>query len=214
MTWEHCGAVAIVGVGYSEIERHNDTPLGLLAMGAARAAVDDCGLALSDIDGLATYPSAPFTGAKNQDGQDIVTPELFLGSPELGKIRWYSEAARGMIASSFRDAAHALIAGACDYALVWRAMLNPRGAYGRLIADEVGGSAQFSAPYGCNSPIQWHALAYRHYLQTYGGHREDLAALAVTPQREPQSSRGICRSRDGSGGLRRRPDGLRSALLV
>ncbi len=135
---------------------------------------------MSSIDGLATYPVAPFAGAKNRDGEDIVTVEFFMNPMKTGTITWYSQASIGMIPASLRDAANALIAGSCKYALVWRAMYVPAGTYGQVDPHEASGDDQFTAPYGCVSPIQWHALAYRRYLEQYGGRREALATLAVT----------------------------------
>jgi len=183
MSWEHKGEVAIVGVGFSDIERRTATPIGRFAMNAAKAAVQDCGLQLRDIDGLATYPTAPFAGARNRGGEDVVNVEFFLSQQGMGDVRWYSQAGDGLIAASFRDAANALIAGACRYALVWRAMYVPPGTYGLVDGSGATGDAQFTAPYGCVSPIQWHALAYRRYLERYGADREALSTLAVNSRK-------------------------------
>ena len=183
MTWTHRGKVAIAGVGFSAIDRRTRTPLGAYALSAAKAAVEDCGLSLKDVDGLATYPPAPFVGAVNRDGEDIITVEFFLNRPEFGEIKWYSQAGEGLVVTAVRDAVNALIAGACTYALVWRAMYVPPGTYGRGELDAVVGDDQFTAPYGCISPLQWHALVYRHYLDTYGAKREAMAALVLNSRR-------------------------------
>jgi acetyl-CoA acetyltransferase len=113
----------------------------------------------------------------------VVTTEFFLSRPELTGVRWYSQAAEGMIAASISDAVHALAAGAATHVLVWRAMYVPQGGYGRVAVDQAPGDAQFSAPYGVAGPIQWHALAYRRYLERYGASRESMAALAVNSRR-------------------------------
>ena len=179
MTWEHKNKVAIAGIGFSAIERQSSTPLGEHAMVAARAAIDDAGLQLTDIDGLATYPTAPFAGAKNQDGEDVITPEFFLTGAQFGDIAWYSQAGAGLVASAMRDATNALIADACNYALVWRAMYVPLGAYVRVPTSHFGGDAQFTAPYGISSPIQWHALAYRRYMELYDTDRDSMGQFVV-----------------------------------
>jgi acetyl-CoA acetyltransferase len=183
MSWQHRGKVAIAGVGFSPIERRSETPLGVHALTAAREAVEDCGLSIGDIDGLATYPPAPFLGAVNRDGEDIITVEFFLSQHGFGNVRWYSQAGEGLVLTALRDAVNALVAGACTYAMVWRAMYVPPGSYGRSTLHEAAGDDQFTAPYGCVSPIQWHALAYRHYLETYGASREAMAALALNSRR-------------------------------
>jgi acetyl-CoA acetyltransferase len=183
MTWQNRGKVAIVSAGFSPIERRTRTPLGVHALTAARAAVEDCGLSLGDIDGLATYPPAPFLGAVNRDGEDIITVEFFLSQVGFGNVRWYSQAGEGLVLTALRDAVNALIAGACTYAMVWRAMYVPPGTYGRSSSRDAVGDDQFTAPHGCVSPIQWHAIAYRHYLETYGASREAMVALALNSRR-------------------------------
>lgn len=179
MSWANAGKIAIAGIGFSPIERRTNIPLGRYAMTAAQQAVADCGLALSDIDGLATYPHAPFLGAVNRDGEDIITVKFFLAAPGIGTIGWYSQAGEGLVVTAIRDAVNALVAGACRYVLVWRAMYVPPGAYGHAVLREAIGDAQFTAPYGCISPIQWHALAYRRYLERYGATRASMAALVL-----------------------------------
>ena len=71
--WHGKGKTAIVGIGYSELMRQSKRPLGLLALDACREAIADAGLSPQQIDGLATYPEAPFLGAGTRDGVDIVT---------------------------------------------------------------------------------------------------------------------------------------------
>jgi acetyl-CoA acetyltransferase len=183
MSWTLRGKIAIAGIGFSPIERRTTHPLGAYALTAAQEAVADCGLSLGDIDGLATYPQAPFLGAVNRDGDDIITVEFFLSEPRLGQITWYSQAGEGLVVTAMRDAVNALLAGACTHVLVWRAMYVPPGTYGRATLNEAVGDAQFSAPYGCISPIQWHALVYQHYLQTYGAKREAMATLVLNSRR-------------------------------
>ena len=182
--WTGRGKTAIVGVGYSELTRHSEKPLGLLALDGCRAALDDAGLRPEQIDGLATFPEAPFLGAGHKDGEDIVSVEYILNHlPLAPDIRWYAQIETGMIASPIIEAVHALLAGACDYALVWRAMHNPRGRYGAWKSDRAAGDAQFIAPYGCTGIFQWHAMAWQRYMHLYGATREDLATFVTNSRR-------------------------------
>ena len=57
LMWENRCKVAISGVGFSDITRSAQVPLAAHALHAARAAVEDAGLEMSNIDGLATYPA-------------------------------------------------------------------------------------------------------------------------------------------------------------
>src|SRR5579872_7296157 len=181
------GKTAIVGIGYSEITRRSQKPLGLLAVAACRAALEDCGLRAGQIDGLTTYPESPFAGAGNRDGIDVVSVMYLVNHlPLAPDIRWYAQIETGMIASPIIEAANALIAGACDYVLVWRAMHRPearRAGSGGGGAPRASGDAQFMAPWGCSSIVQWHALAWQRYMHRYGATREALAALALNSRR-------------------------------
>ena len=184
--WSHSREIAIAGVGFSPIERRSSTPLGAFALAAMREATDDAGIRPADIDGLATYPDAPFAGARNQDGVDVITPEFFLSGGIVPAVAWYSQAGAGLVATAVRDAVNALLAGSCRYALVWRAMYVPPGTYGRAVQRDVGGDAQFAAPWGLTSPVQWHALAYRRYLERFGQDRDRMAVLAVVERANAQ----------------------------
>ena len=113
--WSGRGKTAIVGIGYSEITRRPQKPLGLLALDACRAALQDAGLAAERIDGLSTYPESPFAGAGNRDGDDVVSVMYVVNHlPLAPDIRWYAQIETGMIASPLIEAANALVAGACD----------------------------------------------------------------------------------------------------
>ena len=97
------GKTAIVGIGYSEITRRSQKPLGLLAVDACRAALDDSGLKTTQIDGLTTYPESPFAGAGNRDGIDVVSVMYLVNHlPLAPDIRWYAQIETGMIASCTR----------------------------------------------------------------------------------------------------------------
>jgi acetyl-CoA acetyltransferase len=179
------GKTAIVGIGYSEITRRPQKPLGLLAIDACRAALDDAGLVPAQIDGLTTYPESPFAGAGNRDGIDVVSVMYLVNHlPLAPDIRWYAQIETGMIASPIIEAANALIAGACDYVLVWRAMHRPEARSSSSGgAPRAAGDAQFMAPWGCNGIVQWHALAWQRYMHRYAATREALAALALNSRR-------------------------------
>jgi acetyl-CoA acetyltransferase len=184
MTWAGKGKTAIVGIGFSRLGRDRAQPLGTLAFDAARAALADAGLSSRDIDGLATYPDAPFAGAGRRDGVDVVTVEYFLRHfPLAPDVRWYAELSQGMIASAVIEAANAIIAGMANHVLVWRAMHTPAGAYTRVDSARAPGDSQFSLPYGQAAIYQWHAMAYQRYMHLYGATREEMATLAVNQRR-------------------------------
>src|SRR2546423_12482427 len=83
-----------------------------------------------------------------------------------------------MVTQAFIQAANAVGAGACDYALVVRAMHNPAGRYGRVDKPEASGAGQFGAPYGANGTTDI-ALLQRRYMEKYGAAREQLGTFIV-----------------------------------
>jgi sugar phosphate isomerase/epimerase len=98
--WQGKGKTAIVGIGYSELVRQSKRPLGLLALDACREAIADAGLSPCQIDGLATYPEAPFLGAGTRDGVDVVSIAWIINHLALApNVRWYAQIETGMIAA-------------------------------------------------------------------------------------------------------------------
>jgi acetyl-CoA acetyltransferase len=184
MAWQGRGKTAVVGVGFSTITRNPQGHLGTLTIDACRAALDDAGLDPSEVDGLVTYPDAPFQGAGNRDGEDLVSVTYVIDHLKLAEdIRWYAQISQGMIPSAMIEGINALLAGACNYVLMWRALHLPVGTYGAWRSDRAAGDSQFTAPYGCASAFQWHALSYQRYLHRYGVTREAMAALVTNSRR-------------------------------
>lgn len=184
MTWDGKGKVAVAGIGFSELTRNPERGLGQLAFEAAHAALADAGLDSRTVDGIATYPDAPFYGAGRRDGVDLVSVEYFLKHfPLMPEVRWYAQVDQGLIASAVIEASNAIVAGMATYVLVWRAMHTPQGTYTRVAARQAAGDAQFSLPYGQAAIYQWHAMAYQRYLHLYGATREEMATLVVSQRR-------------------------------
>lgn len=192
MSWQGRGKAAIVGVGFSPIERHAAQPLGMFADRAIADALEDCGLPAAEIDGLATYPSAPYAGARQREGEDVIGCEYVISNLCPGDVRWYADLNGGMVTAAIAEAAIALISGACRYALVWRAMHHPAGRYGvsrdtsATAMRQADDDSQFSAPWGCTGPVMWHALALRRYIERYHPTREQMATLPLNSRRHAQ----------------------------
>ena len=171
--------VAAVGVGGSVFERRSERVLALHALDAIRAALDDAGLDVSDVDGLATYPESPVFGSPHVDGVDVVSTALMarlLGISE--QVRWHTET-HALIPNTFVEAANAVAAGACRCAVVFRSMHNPGGRYNAFTSDRAGGNRQFTAPYGMHRGYQYYGSAYHRYMHRYGARREHMATLVV-----------------------------------
>ncbi len=130
--WENRCQVAISGVGYSDISRSAEVPLAAHALKAVQEAVTDSGLEMADIDGLATYPELPATGYAIVDGISVVSVNCMMTMLKLPNLSWHVQVDTVNIGSAVQQAINALLAGVCKYAVVWRAMHNPRGTYQNL----------------------------------------------------------------------------------
>ncbi len=175
--------VAIVGSAYSRIGRHLDAPLGALALEATASAVADAGLTLDDIDGISNYPNPSRLNAGNVDGVDLVTVNYLARTAPLRHLRWSCSITQGTITSSLVEAVHAVAAGACNYALVYRAMHSPHGPFGIADVRRVSGNGEFLAPYGLSNTVMAFALPYSRYMAKYGATREHLATFIVRNRR-------------------------------
>ncbi|HEX2280063.1 MAG TPA: hypothetical protein VHN13_23505 [Candidatus Tectomicrobia bacterium] len=181
--WENRCKIAVSGVGYSKLTRSADVPLAARALEAVKAAVEDSGLAMSDIDGLATYAELPASGHAIVDGISIVSVNCMMAMLKLPNLSWHIQVETVNIGGAVQQAINALLAGVCRYAVVWRAMHNPRGTYQNLPGAYAQGAAQFTAPYGFGGPGQGMAVAYTRYLERHNQDREKMATLAVTQRK-------------------------------
>ena len=155
----------IVGVG--------DTPQGSvpektgdeLAIDAARAALDDCGLNKDDIDGLFVQPSYGRQG-------DYLKVGLMLGlNPKVGGA---VEASGATGCYMLQHAALLLNAGMAKYILLVYGtnQKTNRNRFGGALLEE-------HAPYGGFNPSGPFAFAFRRHMHLYGTTEEQLAAIAI-----------------------------------
>ena len=161
------GSVAIVGVAESDLGlvAPNTSPIDLIAQ-ATRRALDDCGLKLTDIDGI----FAATTQARS--------PTLYLRE-YLGIEPRYAD--NTMIGgSSFEShighAQAAIQAGLCDVALI------TYGSTQRSISRAAASPREFNPYESIYKPIlpaSAYALAASRHMYQYGTTREQLAEVAV-----------------------------------
>ena len=161
------GSVAVVGAAESELGQvaPGTTPVDLMAQ-ATRRALDECGLKLSDIDGV-------FTNASQ-----LRMPTLSL-CEYLGLKPRYQDGT-GIGGSSFMThVQHAMLAiehGLCEVALI---------AYGstqRTVSRAAASPREFNpyeTPYKPFMPSTAYALAASRHMHEFGTTRENLAEVAV-----------------------------------
>ena len=163
---------AIAGVGYTPFSKNSGVSTLTLAVEAIQAALEDAGLAVDDVDGIATHRVGDSTPPW------VVAPAL--GVPE---VTWFLDQFGGgsVSHSVVGQAAMAVAAGVAKTVVVYRA-INARsefrmGGTGRGPAPVF--DAQYQAPYGYFAPPQQFAMYARAHMNTYGTTHEQLGSVAV-----------------------------------
>lgn len=174
-------AVAITGIGTSAIGRRLLRSGVSLATEACLAAVDDAGLDLADIDGLATYPGGPASGF-SEGGVPAVVEALGL------RPTWH---AGGMETSgqtgSVVNAMLAVASGLCRHVLCFRTVTEATQAHrvrsgleAPPMAGRVGDDmTAWRLPFGAPSAAVWIAMAASQYRHRFGLDRETLGRIAL-----------------------------------
>lgn len=164
---------AIVGVGYTEFSKNSGVSTLALALRAIASAVDDAGLTLRDIDGIATHRIG-----------DSAQAAVVMQALGIQDCHFYVDQFGGGSASHtvVGQAAMAVTTGVADYVVCWRA-INARSEYrmggtGRPPPDVV--EFQYQTPYGYATPPQQFAAMARAYMDRFDVPREALGRVAIT----------------------------------
>ncbi|MGO8861053.1 MAG: thiolase family protein [Acidimicrobiales bacterium] len=174
--------VVISGVGQSVIGRQVDRSGLQLTLDAVLAAIDDAGLTVDDIDGLAMFPGG---GVANLPG--YANGNLYEVQDALGiTTTWRQGQLEGM-SLPFSGPAQAVATGQARHAVIWRTVkegsaarnAGGRPAYGanKPVAE---GSMAWWLPLGALSPVCHVAPYAARYMHEYGVTREQLAYIPVT----------------------------------
>jgi acetyl-CoA acetyltransferase len=162
-------SVAIAGIGESEswdVGSSGLTALDLIGQATA-AALEDSGLALSDVDGL--FTASAYYGMPGLNiGEYLGVRPRYSDSTNLGGASFVSH---------LQHAAAAIDAGLCDVALIAYGSTQ-RADGGRL--KSVAETFELEAPYRPRYPISQFALAAARHMHEFGTTREQLAEVAVS----------------------------------
>jgi acetyl-CoA acetyltransferase len=164
-------STAIVGIGQTAFAKSLPESELLLAVTAIKAAVDDAGLAVSDIDGLASF-------TMEHDVEVEVARSL-----GLGDVGWWAQVGYGGGAGCgvVGQAAMAVATGQARVVVAWRA--RKRGSAASRpwaqVGERVSGGGQFTRPVGLLRPVDEIAMLTRRYMHEYGATREHLANVAL-----------------------------------
>ncbi|GCE42149.1 3-ketoacyl-CoA thiolase [Rhodococcus wratislaviensis] len=160
---------AIVGVAESELGVTDQSALGLQAQAVVRA-LDDAGLTLSDVDGIATTGIPRFPA--------IQTAE-YLGIHPTWSDSTFSGGSSFEVLTA--RAAEAITSGNAEVVVVVYGS-NQRSARSRKLGgvlDPMQPESQFDAPFGPLSPVSFYALAAQRHMHQFGTTSEQLAEVAV-----------------------------------
>src|SRR5215510_12113344 len=177
---------AVVGIGQTAFGKGlPDTELSL-ACQAIALALDDAGVAPSEVDGLASY-----TMEQNRE-VDVAR------SVGLGDITFFTQVGFGGGAGCgvVGQAAMAVATGQCEVVVAWRARKRAAAA-SRPWAQaraRIEDNWQWSRPFGILRPVDEIAMLTRRYMHEYGGTRDHLANIAIAfrkhAARNPASTMG------------------------
>lgn len=171
------GTTAVAGVGYTPFSRNAGRSVLAQAADACRAAVEDAGLTLADVDGVATFSLFG----------DSVSPHAVATALAFGPQRYLLDLSLGGQAPCFlvMNAAMAVASGMAKAVVCFRA-LNGRSAVRVGSTTAPGPAGQYRYPIGYTAYPQYIAMWARRYLIETGAGPEDLGAVAVAQRRYAQ----------------------------
>jgi acetyl-CoA acetyltransferase len=162
----------VVGIGRSPYSRNSGRTTWGMAVETCRLAVEDAGMAMSDVDGIVEFNTGDSTGSLNV--------AYGLGLPG---IRYPVDLQNGgnIVTFAVALAAMAVQTGKCKAVLVYRSLNSRSGKrLGTFTGDlAIGGDDQYGAPHGYLAPGQWFALYCRRYMHEFGTTNEDLGEVAI-----------------------------------
>ncbi len=178
---------AIVGIGQTEFSKESGRSTLQLACEAIKAAVEDAGLAMDDIDGIVKY---------TMDPNDEITLVNALG---LSDLNFFAECPHGggACVPTVMHAAAAVATGVAKHVVCFRSMNEFSGRrYGRLGEELVEGGVirarnrqdGYLSPYGYTSPVSWVAMFAQRYMHQYGATREHLGWVSLTCRENAQKN--------------------------
>lgn len=169
--------VAIVGIGETRVGRLPGLGATEIQALAVLNALEDAGLALSELDGLInldpyTIPNSMFSSTLTEY---LGIRPRFISTLDVGGT------VTGM--AMLQQAAWAIEAGHCEVAVAVygeNALTGrPAGAQGLYMKNLLGGE-EWEEPFGCQGMVIPYALLAQRYLDEYRASEADFGAVAVT----------------------------------
>lgn len=187
MSHPHRGATAITGLGMTPMGRIFGKTANEFAADAVRSAIEDAGLAKSEIDGLLTNSGINSTGGIGLSLQN------YLGLENL-RLMNHMNAAGSTAAQMVQYASLAIAAGmvnhvVCVFADVPLSEGRSSGAaYGGMAPSRPRGMGSLYSTSGYFGPNTGYALAARRHMALYGTTQDQLGAIAIATRKWAQLS--------------------------
>lgn len=164
---------AIAGIGETTFAKQLDGSETSLAIQAILSALDDAGIAASEVDGLASYTletSGEVEIAKN------------IGA---GDVTFFSQVGYGGGAgpACVGQLAMAVATGQCRVGVAWRSRKRGSGRRPWMDAVQPSVAGSWTRPFGLLRPVDEIAMLTRRYLHEVGGGRDHLANVALAVRR-------------------------------
>jgi acetyl-CoA acetyltransferase len=161
---------AIVGIGQTPFAKRLEATELQLACEAITAALDDAGIAPSEVDALSSY---------TMETNDEVQVAKNVG---FGDITFFSQIGYGGGAgcATVGHLAMAIATGQASVGVAWRS--RKRGSGPRPwtnVAQQLPVPAQWSRPWGILRPADEVGMLTRRYMHEYGATRDHLANVAL-----------------------------------
>jgi acetyl-CoA acetyltransferase len=168
------GQTAIAGIGATEFSKESGRSELRLAAEAVGAALDDAGIAPSEVDGMVTF---------TMDNNPEISVARAAGIGDLtffSRVHYGGGAACGTVA----HAAMAVATGIADVVVCYRAFNERSGRrFGSGVLERTptaeGVELGWNMPYGLLTPASWVAMFAQRYLHTYGATTEAFGHVAI-----------------------------------
>ena len=174
------GKAAIVGIGATAFSKDSGRSEMSLACEAVVAALDDAGIAPSDVDGFACF------GPENNPEIEIARHTGMNELTFFGRVHYGGGAA----CATVHQAAMAVATGSADVVVCYRAFNERSGRrFGSgvqgIVPEPTAERGQFSwyAPMGLLTPASWVAMVAQRYMHIYGATSEDFGRVAVADRK-------------------------------
>ncbi|HJE90053.1 MAG TPA: lipid-transfer protein [Dietzia timorensis] len=174
------GKASIAGIGATDFSKDSGRSELRLAAEAVTSALDDAGLAPSDVDGLVSFT------------MDTNTEIAVARAAGIGELKFFSRIhyGGGAAAATVQQAAMAVATGVAEVVVCYRAFNERSGMrFGQVnssLVQQVNSSGTdnaFSYPHGLSTPAGFVAMVAQRYMHDFGATSEDFGRIAVADRK-------------------------------